>query len=290
MEELDGIGKRDPRTTSLKFMYSLPDKAQSAPSTSSHRHNDVDEDDIMVKRFRDKLSGHSQEIESEHKSQSEDRPGDLLHHTNMTPEEYSKLHELKSKSSFGASAKQSLLERSVGRKHLYGLSQTELEERHPRLKNAPIEGAYARNVEIKHKPFHDVIRNVKCTRCKEWGHQSGDRECMLKDFNPHDVARQHREDPLTYINNNLVLEKQRLVLKHASGMSSENQQLLLDEGEYVRFISLSHHQVYSFIPNHWIDDESDPEADYLATLTSHEKRLLLRRLDVNVSYCMNAYV
>lgn len=29
------------------------------------------------------------------------------------------------------------------------------------------------------------LRNVRCMRCGEWGHQSGDRECALKDFNPH---------------------------------------------------------------------------------------------------------
>ena len=35
------------------------------------------------------------------------------------------------------------------------------------------------------------------------GHKSGERECLLKDYNPHDFARQQREDPLTYMTSSL---------------------------------------------------------------------------------------
>ncbi|KAF9598428.1 hypothetical protein IFM89_027861 [Coptis chinensis] len=31
------------------------------------------------------------------------------------------------------------------------------------------------------KPFGVEVRNVKCLRCGNFGHQSGDRECPLKD-------------------------------------------------------------------------------------------------------------
>uniref|UniRef100_A0A0D9WU06 CBF1-interacting co-repressor CIR N-terminal domain-containing protein n=1 Tax=Leersia perrieri TaxID=77586 RepID=A0A0D9WU06_9ORYZ len=65
------------------------------------------------------------------------------------------------------------------------------------LKNAPrLEtGAPARV-----KPFGVEIRNVRCLRCGNYGHQSGDRECPLKDvIMPNEESRLKRDDPLTAI-------------------------------------------------------------------------------------------
>jgi CBF1 interacting corepressor len=58
-------------------------------------------------------------------------------------------------------------------------------ERFPFLKDAPVEGEYTNSVKVNFKPMGIRLRNVRCLRCGEWGHQSGDRECALKDFNPH---------------------------------------------------------------------------------------------------------
>ena len=50
------------------------------------------------------------------------------------------------------------------------------------------------------KPFAVEIRNVKCLRCGKHGHQSGDRECPLKDaIMPSEQSRLARDDPLTAI-------------------------------------------------------------------------------------------
>lgn len=52
----------------------------------------------------------------------------------------------------------------------------------------------------KAKPFAVEIRNVKCARCGAFGHQSGDRDCPLRDaLMPQEEARQKREDPLQKI-------------------------------------------------------------------------------------------
>jgi len=49
------------------------------------------------------------------------------------------------------------------------------------------------------KPFAVEVRNVKCV-CGNFGHQSGDRECPLKDaIMPNDESRLKRDDPLTAI-------------------------------------------------------------------------------------------
>lgn len=48
------------------------------------------------------------------------------------------------------------------------------------------------------KPFAVEVRNVKCLRCGNYGHQSGDRECPLKDaIMPNEESRLKRNDPLT---------------------------------------------------------------------------------------------
>lgn len=50
------------------------------------------------------------------------------------------------------------------------------------------------------KPFAIEIRNVKCAKCGAFGHQSGDRECPLKDvITPSEVERLKRNDPLNII-------------------------------------------------------------------------------------------
>lgn len=50
------------------------------------------------------------------------------------------------------------------------------------------------------KPFGVEVRNVKCLRCGNFGHQSGDRECPLKDaIMPNEESRLKRDDPLTAI-------------------------------------------------------------------------------------------
>ncbi|XP_057761539.1 uncharacterized zinc finger CCHC domain-containing protein At4g19190 [Arachis stenosperma] len=71
------------------------------------------------------------------------------------------------------------------------------EEEFEILKNAPkLETGVAGRV----KPFGVEVRNVKCLRCGNYGHQSGDRECPLKDvIMPNEESRLKRDDPLNAI-------------------------------------------------------------------------------------------
>merc|ERR1711904_28418 len=54
------------------------------------------------------------------------------------------------------------------------------------LKNAPVEGEHVLklNVQLKHKPFGRIIKNIKCLKCGQWGHRIGDSECPYIRINP----------------------------------------------------------------------------------------------------------
>ncbi|XP_057448843.1 uncharacterized zinc finger CCHC domain-containing protein At4g19190 [Lotus japonicus] len=71
------------------------------------------------------------------------------------------------------------------------------EEEFKVLKNAP---KLETGVAGRAKPFGVEVRNVKCLRCGSYGHQSGDRECPLKDsIMPNEESRLKRDDPLNAI-------------------------------------------------------------------------------------------
>jgi len=46
-------------------------------------------------------------------------------------------------------------------------------------KNAPMTADYVKDMEVVHKPFAKLVRNVRCLKCGKWGHRIGDRECEL---------------------------------------------------------------------------------------------------------------
>ena len=70
-------------------------------------------------------------------------------------------------------------------------------ERFAILKNAPRSGEYTNDLAVNHRPFGVALRQVKCTRCGEWGHQAGDRECRLRhELTEQDEARKAVDDPL----------------------------------------------------------------------------------------------
>ena len=271
---------KDEKTKSNK-----PNTSSSMSSSSSNQVNDGEDD--MVKAFRQKLikkQGGCDTTDEQH----EDMDNYEEHDTEQDMLDREQKRKLKTNPNFGASARYSNLERIAGKKRRYGLTQDEQAERFAFLKNAPTEGTFAKNIEIRHKPFNEVIRNVQCIRCGEWGHASGDRECSLRDCNPHDFARLKREDPLTYMQSDeFLIEKQKMILRHAAASSSNNNNQLQ---QYPSHLSTSKSnqptgklsKTTGFEMQLQDDDDdiisSDPEKEYIDTLTSREKRLLLKRL------------
>lgn len=136
------------------------------------------------------------------------------------------------------------------------VDEKKLEDKFSFLKNAPIVAEYAKNVRVTHKPLGIEVRKVKCARCGEWGHTSGDRECPKRDDNPNESFRQMIEDPLTLMKMRDNELSENLVLKSTIGMN-------IDPGDPNQQILAS-------------DEDSDLESAFLRTLTSKDKKKLLR--------------
>ncbi|KAJ3672565.1 hypothetical protein LUZ60_007286 [Juncus effusus] len=109
------------------------------------------------------------------------------------------------------------------------------------LKNAP---KMDTGIAGRSKPFGIEIRNVRCVRCNAFGHQSGDRECPLKDaIMPNDETRLKRDDPLNVIKaTSDANEPLKWELKVKPGLSpprggfdldDPNQQILPDQEEEI---------------------------------------------------------
>ncbi|XP_077978553.1 uncharacterized protein LOC144433991 [Glandiceps talaboti] len=117
--------------------------------------------------------------------------------------------------------------------------------------------AYAKEMDIRDQPFGIAVRNVRCIKCHKWGHVNTDKECPL--FNKsanYDVAGPS-VNPAELMEG---MEKDGLKLKQSVlgrrvDPGAGNQQLVGS------------------------DDEEDPEVSFLKSLTTKQKKKLLRKLD-----------
>ena len=141
------------------------------------------------------------------------------------------------------------------------------------LANAPREGSYTTAMEVTHKPFGVELRKVRCTKCGQWGHQRGDRECPMRNaIGAMDEEAKSKHDPIGRLAGaESSGEALRWELKRVPGegqrggasASDANQQFLAaeeeDEAEGVGGTRLS---------------DIDPEV--LAMLSEKQQRKLLR--------------
>ncbi|CAI5743142.1 unnamed protein product [Hyaloperonospora brassicae] len=162
----------------------------------------------------------------------------------------------------GRTESQRKLERYVGRRAQETLTIKDQVDRFPVLKGAPVEGKYTETIRVQFNPLGLRLRNVRCLRCSEWGHQSGDRECKLRNVNPNDATRQRWEDPVTEINK-LKRVKQELVLRRGA-LPLEMQE---DGGEFEILQS---------------DDDGDV---FLAELSAKQQKRLLKKLKKKSNRC-----
>ncbi|KAK1945383.1 putative zinc finger CCHC domain-containing protein [Phytophthora citrophthora] len=173
------------------------------------------------------------------------------------------VREFRRKAERRGDSQRSKLERYVGRRAEETLTIKDQVERFPMLKDAPVEGKYTETIKVNFNPVGLRLRNVRCIRCGEWGHQSGDRECKLRDQNPNDATRQRWEDPVTEINK-LKSAKQDLVLRRGALPLEMQQTATGEEFEILQ------------------SDDEDVEAvedALLATLSMKQKKKLLKKLE-----------
>jgi len=130
---------------------------------------------------------------------------------------------------------------------------------HPVLKNAPKEGDYVNKLDVKnYRPLGVKVCNVRCARCGQKGHASGDRECPLADVNPNDAARKRAEDPASMMQlaGGMVYKDNLRIKDHIrKEHQGDDQDLLPDESE-----------------------ESDPEKAFLDSLSLKQKKRLFKAL------------
>ncbi|ETP37815.1 hypothetical protein F442_14402 [Phytophthora nicotianae P10297] len=176
-------------------------------------------------------------------------------------EEDEAVREFRRRAERRGDSQRSKLERYVGRRAEETLTIKDQVERFPILKDAPVEGKYTETIKVNFNPLGLRLRNVRCIRCGEWGHQSGDRECKLRDQNPNDATRQRWEDPVTEINK-LKSAKQDLVFRRGA-LPLEMQETTAQGFEILQ------------------SDDEDVEAAedaFLATLSTKQKKKLMKKL------------
>lgn len=285
-EKHGDIAERDPRQSSLKFMYSAPkskDNKEDSDLREQPKQLRLGEDDELVTAFKNRLKNpHSSQ--SSYVKELQDDSFTKESGSIQNGDDYSRVRDV---------SNQTTLEKEVGMKGHKSITNKDILDRYPILKNAPVDGKYNKDpnatvsIDIHaHKPFNEVLRNVQCLKCHQWGHKIGDRECKLKDITSEsERKRQIQQDPSTVIMDTIQHEKQRLILRHSS-LPRELNHLTNTYGnnKYNNTQDVALHQLVHS-DDEDVDDvggDSDPEGDFLATLSSKEKRLLLHRLKVRV--------
>ncbi|XP_064614185.1 corepressor interacting with RBPJ 1-like [Liolophura sinensis] len=145
-----------------------------------------------------------------------------------------------------------------------GLKKKEKEDDEPEFKfewqrkfNAPRE-AYAKDDEtIRDQPFGIEVRNVRCIKCRKWGHVNTDKICPLffEDLTaePPQPGQSTEQLADSYQEEGFMLKQS--ILSRLMNSGAANEKLVGSE------------------------DEDDPEVKFLKSLTPKQKKKLLKKLD-----------
>ncbi|KAN0014771.1 hypothetical protein ACTFIU_001089 [Dictyostelium citrinum] len=174
-------------------------------------------------------------------------------------------------------------------------------EKFPILANAPTDGVISSETKLVHKPLGILINNVKCARCHNWGHRSGDRECPLVDSNPNEYKNLQMNDPMnnsynSNSNNNHFHNNNNNNNSNNNNINYYNEHDNQDNRKRFRLNSSAsspksfgrdsnnYSVVEDVVDNNHGDEEEDDDDDdqvereFLASLTKKQRKLLLKQI------------
>lgn len=129
-EKLGELAARDPRSSTLKFMYAVPTTKDDSKDTTSlaSAPNAVAGDDDMVKSFRERMDKklrvpYALEVSTD--LDTMEAAMEAASYSGSRKDDSQRIHKLKRDPNFAASAKQSKLEKETGRRFNPGLTQAE---------------------------------------------------------------------------------------------------------------------------------------------------------------------
>ncbi|KAK2706117.1 corepressor interacting with RBPJ 1-like [Artemia franciscana] len=130
--------------------------------------------------------------------------------------------------------------------------------------NAPRESYCKDNTEIKDQPFGIPVRNVRCLKCRKWGHINTDRECpMFASFSGVEAGSQG-SDTFSLMRQ---MREEGLQLKRSAVNTLD--------GEPVENVVESRRRAYSGSES---EEDIGEEMELLKNLTYKQKKKLLKKI------------
>ncbi|XP_014252863.1 corepressor interacting with RBPJ 1 [Cimex lectularius] len=128
--------------------------------------------------------------------------------------------------------------------------------------NAPREDYCKGDSEIQDQPFGILVRNVRCIKCRKWGHINTDKECPL--YNQSTVSE--------------IATESSDALQLLRGMREDGLRLKKTALDAQQHVEVPRYK--GMIPNDKNDDKvDDKEVEYLKKLSKKEKLKLLKKLE-----------